>query len=259
MSHQDNGRVCFLVCPIGDEDTPVRHHADQLFEHIVEPAARECHYKCLRADKVSKPGMINIDVIEHLLQDQLVVADLSGQNPNVFYELAIRHASNKPVVQMIKSGEEIPFHLAQCRTIKFSLDLDSAPRARSELARQIRATDADQTTLRNPFSVALSVMSMRKSDNPLERTNAEIVSSVHDLFSELNTRFSYLESRVSRLADRLSERVESLKQTEKTIIKLANETTIKPAERPQTPEKLSHPPSRKARYPPGPWSPGDDE
>jgi hypothetical protein len=62
------------------------------YPSIVAPAAEACGYDTIRADQIAKPGIITSQVIQHLLDDPLVVADLTGWNPNVFYELAIRHA-----------------------------------------------------------------------------------------------------------------------------------------------------------------------
>jgi len=65
-----NLKTCFVISPIGDEGTPTRKQADQLLHHIVEPAARECGYEeVVRADKISSPGMITAQIIQHLVED----------------------------------------------------------------------------------------------------------------------------------------------------------------------------------------------
>jgi hypothetical protein len=82
--------------------------------HIIHPVAKECGYLAIRADEISEPGIITSQVIQHLLDDHLVIADLTGHNANVFYELAIRHAIRKPVLQLIQKGEQIPLALLFC-------------------------------------------------------------------------------------------------------------------------------------------------
>jgi len=69
----------------------------------------------MRADELAEPGIITSQVIQHIVDDQLVIADLTERNPNVFYELALRHALRKPVVQIIHRGEAIPFDVAGMR------------------------------------------------------------------------------------------------------------------------------------------------
>lgn len=77
-------------------------------------------------------------MISALVESELVVADLTGHNPNVFYELAIRHAVAKPYVQMIDSEQTLPFDISTLRTIHFDYrDLDSAHKARESLRRCI--------------------------------------------------------------------------------------------------------------------------
>jgi hypothetical protein len=72
----------------------------------------------IRADQIDKPGLITVQVIEHIAKARIVIADISFHNPNVFYELALRHASGKPTVQLIRANDRIPFDLEQVRTIK---------------------------------------------------------------------------------------------------------------------------------------------
>ena len=111
-----------------------------VYKHIIAPAATKCGYDPIRADEISEPGIITSQVIQHLIDDPLVIADLSGSNANVFYELAVRHAFRKPVVQIIDGAESIPFDLAASRTIKFDYrDLDSAERGSHEIEQQITA------------------------------------------------------------------------------------------------------------------------
>ena len=94
-------KICFIIAPIGAEDSEIRKRSDTVFKHIIEPVAQECGYKPIRADHISDPGIITDQIIEHIVKDPLGIVDLTGHNANVFYELAIRHATRKPSVQMI--------------------------------------------------------------------------------------------------------------------------------------------------------------
>lgn len=101
-------KKCFVIAPIGDLNTETRRRSDQILEHIIKPAVKECGYEDpIRADKISDPGIITSQVIQSIIDSDLVIADLTGSNPNVFYELAIRHAIKKAVVQIIKHDESI--------------------------------------------------------------------------------------------------------------------------------------------------------
>ncbi|MBP5100643.1 hypothetical protein, partial [Pseudomonas protegens] len=110
--------ICFYVTPIGEDGSEQRKHADLFLGSIIEPALDNLGLKVVRADTIEKPGTITRQIIEYLLKARLVIVDLSFHNPNVFYELAIRHAARLPVVQVIRASDRIPFDLSQIRTIK---------------------------------------------------------------------------------------------------------------------------------------------
>lgn len=175
-------KICFVISPIGDEGSKTRIRSDKILKHIISPAATKCGYTIERADLISKPGIITSQIIQHIVQDALVVADLTDHNPNVFYELALRHALKKPVVQIIQSGQSMPFDLASTRTIKVDhTDLDSAENAKEEIVKQIGAVEQDATEVDNPISVALDLQLLRQSDKPLEKSIAEIIYILQNL------------------------------------------------------------------------------
>ncbi|MDT4329962.1 hypothetical protein ACQE3E_03830 [Methylomonas sp. MED-D] len=150
--------VCFYVTPIGEDGSEHRKHSDLFLSSIVEPALEQFHMKVIRADAIDKPGTITRQIIEYLIRSRLVIADLSFHNPNVFYELAIRHAARLPVVQIIRAADRIPFDLSQSRTIRIdTTDIYSlVPRLevyKSEIASQVRRALEDPDAVDNPISV----------------------------------------------------------------------------------------------------------
>jgi hypothetical protein len=113
----DWGKVCFYITPIGDDATDVRKHSDMLLKHLVQPAADALGLRVVRADKIEKSGLITKQIFEHLVYSRLCIADLSFSNPNVFYELGVRHMVKRPCIQLIRKGDRIPFDVSQGRTI----------------------------------------------------------------------------------------------------------------------------------------------
>lgn len=175
---------CFVIAPIGEPDSSTRKRSDQVLKHVICPAAEACNYKATRADQISEPGMITSQVIQHIVDDPLVIADLTERNPNVFYELAIRHAIRKPLVQLIKKGEQIPFDVAGTRTIHVDHhDLDSVEEAKAEIISQIQSLEADSSILETPISVSLDLQTLRQSDNPEQRSLADVISVISELRS----------------------------------------------------------------------------
>jgi hypothetical protein len=177
-------KECFIIAPIGEAESDTRKRSDQILRHVITPALMECGYKATRADQISEPGMITSQVIQRIVDDPLVVADLTDRNPNVFYELAIRHAIRKPLVQIIKKGEQIPFDVAGTRTIHVDHhDLDSVEQAKAEIIAQVKALEKNPANLETPISVSLDLQLLRQSDNPEQRSLADVLSVITELRS----------------------------------------------------------------------------
>lgn len=155
--HAEYETTAFYVTPIGADGSPERKHSDLFLSSLVEPAIESLKLKVVRADKIDKPGIITTQIINYLLRSRLVIADLSFHNPNVFYELAIRHMVKKPVVQIIQQGERVPFDVGQVRTIIIdNSDIYSMiPKLdvyRSEIATQCRRALENPEEVDNPLS-----------------------------------------------------------------------------------------------------------
>jgi hypothetical protein len=130
---------CFFIAPIGPDNSEERNRSDGVLEFIVARAAEELSLRVVRADQLDAPGQITAQVIQHVLGSKAAVADLTGRNPNVYYELAIRHTAKLPTVLIADEGEVLPFDIAQMRTIFFShTDLRSADHCRTEIVRHLR-------------------------------------------------------------------------------------------------------------------------
>lgn len=156
---QDLGKVCFYVTPIGDEASEERKHADVFLGHLVEPAveALDAGMNVVRADHIENPGLITAQVIQHILHARLVIADLSFHNPNVFYELALRHATGKPTVLICRQQDKLPFDISDIRTIRVDMsDIHSFVTQmetwRAELTNMARRALDDPGASANPLT-----------------------------------------------------------------------------------------------------------
>lgn len=175
-------KICFVIAPIGEAGSEIRKRSDQILRHVIDAVAADTGYQAVRADRISEPGLITTQVIKHIIDAPMVIADLTGHNANVFYELAIRHAIGKPLVQIIRKGEAIPFDVAGMRTVTIDhQDLDSVAEAKTEIVKQIRAVEADPSLVHSPISASINLESLRTSEKPLERFMADIAASVAEL------------------------------------------------------------------------------
>lgn len=147
--------ICFVIAPIGDDESEQRKHSDMVLEALIRRAL-EKDWEVVRADQIAAPGMISGQVIEHLLRSGLVIADLSFHNPNVYYELAIRHVIARPTVHLIRKGDAIPFDLKDFRTITIDTDdkydlVAKLDTYRAEIANHVRQAAAEGAESNNPI------------------------------------------------------------------------------------------------------------
>lgn len=179
MANQD---TCFIVSPIGSEGSDTRERSDKLLEYVIRKSVPDYGFNVVRADEIAEPGMITSQVIEHVTESELVIADLTGRNPNVFYELAIRHATQKPIIQIIDDTSDMPFDIADTRTITIDLeDIESIEQAKSEIGEQIETIKSDDRTMDTPVSVAFTLKELRESSDPDERSMAETMEVLTDV------------------------------------------------------------------------------
>jgi len=199
-------QICFVIAPIGEEGSEIRKRSDRVFNYLIEPAALACGYKAVRADKISKPGIITMQVIEQVLNAPMTVADLTGHNANAFYELAIRHMVKKPLVQMITKGERIPFDLAASRVLYYDEpSLETVEKTRADLAEHIRSAEGGVADADNPISVSVERHALRTSGDPLGTQVAELGDALSTFMTVMQTEISALRTEMEMNAlDRLS-------------------------------------------------------
>lgn len=153
-------KVCFFIAPIGDEGTEERMHSDLFLGQIVEPVLTKLGFNVIRADKINSAGMITSQIIEHIINSEIVVADLSFHNPNVFYELSLRHAQNKPTIHIIRKQDKIPFDINTFRTITIDDSsiytlLPQLESYKTQLSSQVRKLLENPEEFENPISAYL--------------------------------------------------------------------------------------------------------
>ena len=110
-------KTCFIISSIGKEGSEIRVKADEKFDLVFKPVLNELDYDVTRADKIGSPGSISREIVENIINSDLVIADVSDENPNVFYELAIRNAIKKPVIVFKGLEQTMPFDIYDKRAI----------------------------------------------------------------------------------------------------------------------------------------------
>ena len=133
-------KKCFVVSPIGEVGSETRNSADKLYKHVIKPVCEICGFEAIRVDQLNDANSITQTIIEYLETADLVIADVSDRNPNVFYEIGFRTRTNKPIIHLKGKNEKLPFDINTIRTFEYDLtDLDSVEEIKGRLEQTINA------------------------------------------------------------------------------------------------------------------------
>lgn len=183
-------KTCFVIGPIGEPGSPIRAEADDFMKYIVSPcpALEECGYgEPVRADQLSEPGRITSQIIKLLLDADLVIADLTANNANVYYELSLRHAIGKPAIHMAIDGTPLSFDVRDNRTIFFAMHSRFAERAREELANQIRRVHEKGYKATNPITETAEIIKLEQSTDPDKNALGVLMAMVAGLSNDVKS------------------------------------------------------------------------
>lgn len=104
--------TCFTIMPFGE-------WFDDYYDELYCPAIKAAGLEPRRADDLYRPSTIINDIWSCTQSAKLILADLTGKNPNVFYELGLAHALAKPAILIAESINDVPFDLRSLRVIVY--------------------------------------------------------------------------------------------------------------------------------------------
>lgn len=134
--------VCFVIMPISDAHGYEPGHFGRVYEHILKPAIVAAGYLPIRADDTIKTDYIAVGIIQKIVESEMVICDFSARNPNVMYELGIRHAFNKPVALIKDRRTDKVFDIQGLRYVEYddSLRIDTVQKDISKISGAIQET-----------------------------------------------------------------------------------------------------------------------
>ncbi len=183
--------TCFVIMPFGG-------WKDKYYQGIFRPAIENAGLEPRRADDLYRPGSIMNHIWAYTQEAKVILADLTGKNPNVFYELGLAHAIAKPVILVSESVEDIPFDLRDLRVIGYDKD---DPNWGSLLRERI--TESIKETLEAPkrfvLPTFLKVDETARSEkvSPYEKELLELRQAIKVLFRRFDTAVRPLAERVA--------------------------------------------------------------
>lgn len=155
---------CFIITPIGNAKSETREKADAIINTIIKPILKELGIEPVVPHESNKPGSITSEIINEIIDDKLVITNLTGLNPNVMYELAIRHSFAKPVVCIYEEGTILPFDIKDDRAIEYEDSISGVNNFKERLKGMIESA-LSQKTIDNPVTRALKNTSFVKRED----------------------------------------------------------------------------------------------
>ena len=226
----DPSKRIFLISQIGDKGTTIRRRADNIADYIVKPVASEFNLTVLRSDRDPTPGPITSQILTSILNSRVIVADLTGRNANVYYELAFAHSFGVPVTILVDNPSTLTFDVKNERVITIGDDgniaVDQAEETKKELKKVLEVVlDEDY----KPASLVTEAARVQRLEE-LAPEDPE-ASELTDIKQRLDTIYTYMRQRLrtSRNA-KTSDMVADLRTMTSLITSLAVEGRLKPQE-----------------------------
>jgi hypothetical protein len=179
---------CFIIMPFKDELRPVCDAIKDAIKEVTRGAGQ-----AIRADDIFRPGHVVNQLKEAIREADFCVADITGNNPNVMWEVGYARAMKKEVIPIRQGTEDIPFDIRADRMFTYS------PRALPDLIATLKttiATVAQDIAKQRPFlgwrhdelahlqaTLKRSALSKNKPDL-LEVLSAAVLASGHADWSE---------------------------------------------------------------------------
>jgi hypothetical protein len=106
LAEEAGERYAFFICPHGNEAV------DQNYELVIKPSMMDYQFSIERADEIASDGPVKDVITKAIVRSKLIVADLTGERPNSYYETGFAHALGKPVILLAQTGTSRHFDIA---------------------------------------------------------------------------------------------------------------------------------------------------
>lgn len=172
---------CFVIMPFGGL-------FDRYYLNIFVPAIQAAGLQALRADSIFSSTSIMSDIWRSMRNASVILADLTGKNSNVFYELGLAHASRKPVIVVTGSLDDVPFDLKGLRVIEYNKDDENwGSVLKDRITADLKATLSDPS-MAIPTTFLENVVDTTHSTDPLSLQLRQIMDELRALRASISPR-----------------------------------------------------------------------
>jgi hypothetical protein len=138
---------------------PFAEQYREVYSEIYRPVCAANGLEIWRVDEISRPGSITRDIVEGILDADVVLADLTSKNANVFYELGIAHAVGNKTIMTAQDASDVPFDIANFRVIFYEQSISGSKKLKVDLDKAIKELLVALDRTNNPFQEVVSMRS----------------------------------------------------------------------------------------------------
>lgn len=178
----EQGKKCFIITPIGNDNSEIFRKAKGVIDSVIKPVLQRNGFDDIKpAYEIMDSGMIGNQIINRIMNDDLVVTNLTGNNPNVMYELAVRHASAKPIIHICENGTTLPFDIKDSRTIFYTDDMLGVQELQSNFELFVKNIDYSKDYMDNPIYSGIRTGTIfKKMHDEGQQNEVEILQKILD-------------------------------------------------------------------------------
>lgn len=189
----------FVLMPFDEE-------FENIYDYLIHDPLSEAGYEVKRADDILSQRNIMEDIVQSIIGGDLIVADLSTANPNVYYELGLAHAFKKKVILLAQEIEEVPFDLQSYRIITYSTHFAQMNNARQEFQKYIEEVRTGKIQFGSPvtdFGIPVSPLTDTGTQSLVPEADDQDERGILDYRVELEESMETMTEMVGELGKRL--------------------------------------------------------
>ena len=182
-----SGKKCFVITPIGDVSSDTFRKAKGVIESVIKPVLKKDGFDDIKPSyEINESGMISNQIINRIMNDDLVIANLTGTNPNVMYELCLRHVIAKPIIHICEYGTGLPFDIKDSRTIFYDDDMLGVDELKTKMSAFLSEIRYDIEHKDNPIYSANKHWKVFKEIDDGESNKSVMNEMVMELINEMS-------------------------------------------------------------------------
>lgn len=215
-------KICFVIMGFGEKKDPLTNRTinlDETYKKIIRPAVEACNIRCVRADEITDSGIIDRSMYALLYRADIVIADISTDNPNAVYELGVRHTMKPFSTIIIREGKgKIPFDFSHNRVLNYEhlgneISKEEAQRCVGGLKRIINMILDHPTTDSPLYTYIPKISQPLLSDEDLSELIGELKSNENSIYTLTENAKVYMQKndflQAANIWKSLSEKVEN--------------------------------------------------